>query len=102
MEEAPLVVAPVGAVAGVAHEGPRHFVVGEKRFGLFRAFGYAQAANVFDLPSACVPAGRTNEGMPVGVQIVGRPFEEERVLAAARVVEEACGGWQPPPDSRRA
>jgi Asp-tRNA(Asn)/Glu-tRNA(Gln) amidotransferase A subunit family amidase len=30
------------------------------------------------------------------VQIVGRPFEERRVLAAARVIEEALGGWQPP------
>src|SRR5205085_8579988 len=99
MEETPLVVAPVGAVAAFAHEGPRHFVSGEKKFGLFRAFGYAQAANVFDLPSACVPAGRTSDGLPLGVQIVGRPFEEERVLAAARVVEQASGGWQPPPDS---
>jgi len=101
MEETPLVVAPVGAVAGLTHEGPRHFVVGEKQFGLFRAFGYAQAANVFDLPAVCVPAGRTGEGLPVGVQIVGRPFEEARVLAAARVVERASGGWQPPPDSNQ-
>jgi len=101
MEATPLIVAPVGAVTALAHEGPKHFVVGEKRFGLFRAFGYAQASNVFDLPSVCVPAGRTSEGLPLGVQIVGRPFEEERVLAAARVVEQASGGWQPPPDSNQ-
>jgi aspartyl-tRNA(Asn)/glutamyl-tRNA(Gln) amidotransferase subunit A len=44
-----------------------------------------------------VPAWRTGAGLPVGVQIVGRPFEEESVLAAAHVVEEALGGWQPPP-----
>jgi hypothetical protein len=32
------------------------------------------------------------------VQIVGRPHEEWRVLAAARVLEGALGGWQPPPE----
>ena len=64
----------------------------------FRAFAHAHAANVFDLPAACVPAGRTAAGLPVGVQIVGRPHEEWRVLAAARLIEEALGGWQPPPE----
>ena len=64
----------------------------------FRAFGYAQAFNVFDLPAVCVPAGRAVEGLPIGVQVVGRPKEEELILAAARVVEEALGGWQPPPE----
>jgi amidase len=96
MERTPLVVTPVGAITAFAHDAPRHFVVGEKRFGLFRAFGFAQGCNVFDLPAVSVPAGRTREGLPVGVQIVGRPFEERRVLAAARHIEEATGGWNPP------
>ena len=56
---------------------------------MFRAFSYAQAFTVFDLPVVVVPAGRTKEGLPIGVQIAGRPFEEETVLAAARFVEEA-------------
>jgi Asp-tRNA(Asn)/Glu-tRNA(Gln) amidotransferase A subunit family amidase len=34
--------------------------------------------------------------LPIGVQIIGRPFEEEAVLAAAFLVEEALGGWQQP------
>jgi len=34
--------------------------------------------------------------LPVGVQIIGRPFMEEEVLAAAAIIEEALGGWQPP------
>jgi Asp-tRNA(Asn)/Glu-tRNA(Gln) amidotransferase A subunit family amidase len=96
MEPTPLVVTPVGAVTAFEHDAPRSFVVGDKRFGLFRAFGHAQGCNVFDLPAISVPAGRTREGLPVGVQIIGRPFEERRVLAAARIVEAATGGWQPP------
>jgi Asp-tRNA(Asn)/Glu-tRNA(Gln) amidotransferase A subunit family amidase len=35
--------------------------------------------------------------LPIGVQIIGRPFEEEAVLAAALIVEEALGGWRMPP-----
>jgi amidase len=92
METRPVVVAPVGALAAFGHGEGRRFHVGGREVGLFDAFGYAQAFNVFDLPVVCVHAGRTKEGLPVGVQIVGRPFEEARVLRAARVVEEALGG----------
>lgn len=98
LELTPILVAPVGAVAAFRHEEARRVEVCGEAFGTFRAFAYAQAFNVFDLPAACVPAGRTSAGLPVGVQVVGRPNEEELVLAAARVVEEATGGWQPPPE----
>jgi Asp-tRNA(Asn)/Glu-tRNA(Gln) amidotransferase A subunit family amidase len=64
---------------------------------VFRAFSYSQAFNVFDLPVVVVPAGRSREGLPIGVQIVGRRFAEGDVLLAAAIVEEALGGWQPPP-----
>jgi amidase len=97
MERVPLFVAPVGAVAAFRHEEYGRVEIGGESVPTFRAMGCAHAANVFDLPAVCVPAGRTKGGLPVGVQITGRPFEEERVLAAARVVEAALGGWQPPP-----
>lgn len=96
METRPLLVAPVGAVPAFRHEEARRVEVGGQSLSTFRAFSYAQAFNVFDLPAACVPAGRTRAGLPIGVQIVGRPREEEKVLAAARIVEAALGGWQPP------
>lgn len=99
MEATPLIVAPVGAVSAFRHDAGQSVAVGEQRVGVFRAFSYAQAYNVFDLPAVCVPAGQTREGLPVGVQIVGRPFEEDTVLAAARVVEEALGGWRSPPET---
>lgn len=95
MRETPLLLTPVGAVAAFAH-GARKVSVGEREFNTFRAFSYAQACNVYALPAACVPAGRTREGLPIGVQIIGRQFEEQLVLAAARVLETALGGWQTP------
>ena len=99
MERTPLFVAPVGAVPAFLHEEFGRVEVEGHSVPTFRAFAYAHAANVFDLPAACVPAGRTAAGLPIGVQVVGRPHEERRVLAAARVIEEALGGWQPPPES---
>jgi Asp-tRNA(Asn)/Glu-tRNA(Gln) amidotransferase A subunit family amidase len=44
-----------------------------------------------------VPVGRSPEGLPIGVQIVGRPWQEEMVLAVASAIEKECGGYQAPP-----
>ena len=88
METTPIIVAPVGATPAYAHDTLKVTVRGET-FGTFRAFSYVQTFNVFDLPVVTVPAGRSNEGLPIGVQIVGRPFAEEMVLATARIVEQA-------------
>jgi amidase len=97
MKDVPLIVAPVGATHAFEH-GARRLSVGGQSVSVFRAFSFSQTFNVYGLPSVCVPAGRAPEdGLPVGVQLIGRPFEEGLVLAAAAVVEEALGGWQPPP-----
>ena len=92
MKTTPLILAPVGATPAFEHGAQRVEVNGQS-ISVFRAFGYSQTFNVFGLPSVVVPAGRTAEGLPIGVQIIGRPFEEGTVLAAARVVEKALGGW---------
>ena len=94
----PLVIAPVGATPAFAHEA-RQVTVGDQALGLFRSFGYAQTCNVFNLPAVCAPAGRSPEGLPIGVQIIGRPYDEDRLFAAAAVIEEALGGWQSPASS---
>ncbi|HYO91866.1 MAG TPA: amidase family protein, partial [Pyrinomonadaceae bacterium] len=95
MKETPLIVAPVGALEAFAH-GSRKVRVREQSLSIFRAFGYAQTYNVYGLPAASVPCGRTRAGLPIGVQIIGRPFAEETVLAAARILEDALGGWTQP------
>jgi Asp-tRNA(Asn)/Glu-tRNA(Gln) amidotransferase A subunit family amidase len=88
METTPLIVTPVGATPAYAHDTLKVTVRGTT-MGTFRAFSYAQAFNVFDLPVVTVPAGRSNDGLPIGVQVVGRPFAEEMVLRAAEVIEKA-------------
>ncbi|MFI6295196.1 amidase [Nonomuraea sp. NPDC050790] len=47
--------------------------------------------SVLHAPAASVPAGFTPDGLPVGVQIVGRPFADARVLRVANAFEQATG-----------
>ncbi len=96
MERTPLIIAPVGATPAYKH-GTHKVTVGERTISTFRAFSYSQTFNVFDLPVVVIPAGRSADGLPIGVQIIGRPFAEDTVLAAAAIIEEALGGWQPSP-----
>ena len=95
MKTTPLILAPVGSTPAFEHGATRVAVRGQS-ISVFRAFSYSQTFNVFGLPSVVVPAGRSAEGLPIGVQIVGRPFEEGMVLAAAAAIEETLGGWQRP------
>jgi amidase len=95
MDHTAILLAPVGATSALEH-GAHKVTIAGQTFGAFRAFSYSQTFNVFDLPCVSVPAGRSAEGLPIGVQVVGRPFSEQAVLAAAAIIEEALGGWQPP------
>jgi len=88
MSDTPLLLAPVGATPAYAHDTHKLTVNGQT-FSTFSAFSYCQAFNVFDLPVVVIPAGSSAEGLPIGVQIVGRPFAEQSVLAAAAIIENA-------------
>jgi aspartyl-tRNA(Asn)/glutamyl-tRNA(Gln) amidotransferase subunit A len=48
-------------------------------------------ANLAGLPGISVPAGLSADGLPLGLQLIGRPFDEATVLRAAGVLEEAAG-----------
>ena len=88
MEKTPIILAPVGSTPAYAHDTLKVTIRGST-FGTFRAFSYAQTFSVFNLPVVTVPAGKSNDGLPIGVQIAGLPFAEEMILAAAEIVETA-------------
>jgi Asp-tRNA(Asn)/Glu-tRNA(Gln) amidotransferase A subunit family amidase len=95
MDETPLLIAPVGAAPAFKH-GAYQVTVAGQTFSTVCALRYSAAFNIYDLPCVCVPVALTSEGLPVGVQIVGRRNEEDTVLIAAAIVEKALGGWRPP------
>ena len=57
--------------------------------------GYTQWFNALACPAAVVPVGRSAGGLPIGVQIAARPFEDETVMGIAAVVDRAFG-YRPP------
>jgi Asp-tRNA(Asn)/Glu-tRNA(Gln) amidotransferase A subunit family amidase len=58
---------------------------------------HSQWLNLAGFPGAAVPMGFSGEGLPIGVQVIGRPNEDELVLAVAGALEEARGKWEGPP-----
>lgn len=59
--------------------------------------GYVSVHNTSGYPVAVVRAGTSPEGLPIGVQLIGQPWCEDKVLAAAAYLESKTGGWQKPP-----
>jgi amidase len=59
--------------------------------------GWIALATALHLPSIAVPAGRSRENLPIGVQIVGPWNGEGRLFDYASVVENILGGFAPPP-----
>ena len=56
---------------------------------------YMVPFNVLGWPAAVVRCGTSPEGLPIGVQVIGRPWTEDVVLAAAKHLEHDFGGWKP-------
>ncbi|HTR26236.1 MAG TPA: amidase [Terriglobales bacterium] len=83
-----VLICPVAAVPAFRH-GEREWIVEGKTVKYLDAWSYCEWFNVLGFPAAVVPFGRSAEGLPIGVQIVGRPWEEEAVLEIAALVERA-------------
>ncbi len=52
---------------------------------------FTVTVNMAGLPGIAVPAGYTADGLPLGLQLIGRPFEEESLFSIAEVIEQAAG-----------
>lgn len=59
-------------------------------------FSHMMAHNLTGWPAAVVRCGTSNDGLPVGVQIVARPWQDATALAVAGYLENVFGGWRPP------
>lgn len=96
MEEFSLLLCPVCSIPAFRH-GERAWGVEGRTVRYLEAMSYTQWFNVLGNPVVVVPVGRSAEGLPIGVQLVGRPYEEEVVLAVAEKLEQERGDWPAPP-----
>jgi aspartyl-tRNA(Asn)/glutamyl-tRNA(Gln) amidotransferase subunit A len=58
---------------------------------------FTVTVNMAGLPGIVVPAGLDAQGLPLGLQLIGRPFDEETLFAAGEVIEQAAGRFSPRP-----
>jgi len=52
---------------------------------------FTVTVNMAGLPGIAVPAGIDGQGLPLGLQLIGRPFDEETLFAVAQVIEDSAG-----------
>jgi amidase len=96
MQRYPILLCPAAAIPAFRH-GERTWQVDGKTVHYLDAWSYTEFFNLLGNPAAVIPVGSSPDGLPIGVQIVGRPWEEEQVLAAAAALEPQCAAWKVPP-----
>jgi amidase len=79
------ILSPVSASPAVPH--------GDSiRYDIFPGYSYTMTHNLTGWPAAAVPAGQSNTGLPIGVQIATAPFREDLALRIALEIEAASPG----------
>ncbi|KAB2847526.1 MAG: Asp-tRNA(Asn)/Glu-tRNA(Gln) amidotransferase subunit GatA, partial [Hyphomicrobiaceae bacterium] len=57
---------------------------------------FTVTVNMAGLPGISVPSGLSSEGTPLGLQLIGKPFDEGTLFAAAKAIEDAAGSFKVP------
>jgi amidase len=91
----PVLLCPVASIPAFLH-GEREWIVEGRVVDYLDAVRHTQWFNVLAAPAAVVAVGRSPEGLPIGVQIVARPFQDETALGIASILDAAFG-YHPPP-----
>ena len=88
-------ITPVCSIPAFRH-GEREWMVEGRKVDYFNAMRFTQWFNLLGAPAAVVPVGRSKEGLPIGVQVAGLPYQDESVLAIAELLDRNFG-YEPPP-----
>jgi len=92
MHDVPIVLSAVSAGPAFRH-GEGSYKAGA---GYRETMRHSQWLNLVGFPGVSVPMSKSEDGLPIGVQIIGRPYEDELVLDVAEQLEMARGEWQAP------
>lgn len=95
MQEFPVLLCPAAAIPAF-HHGERSWKIGGKIVQYLDAWSYTEWFNLLGMPAAVIPLGQSPEGLPIGVQLAAKPWQEEMVLSVAEALEQQRGEWQAP------
>ena len=95
MERFPVLLMPVCGITAFPHRA-RSWPTAGKSIGLFQAMMPSTFVNLLGLPAMVIPFGMSDDGLPVGIQLVGRPFEEELLIDLAVRLERVRGPFAGP------
>ena len=95
MQEFPVLLCPVASVPAFRH-GEREWEIDGEKVKYLDAWSYCEWFNLLGMPGVAVPMALSPEALPIGVQIVTQPWEEELALSVAELLEQTRGPWKPP------
>lgn len=100
METHRVLLLPASGIAAFPHR-TRRWQTPKKEIGLFEAMMPLTPFNLFGMPGMVIPFGFNEYGLPCGIQLVGRPYDEELLLEIAIDLETARGPFPSPPNVAR-
>jgi Asp-tRNA(Asn)/Glu-tRNA(Gln) amidotransferase A subunit family amidase len=100
MRDFPILLSPVCSIPAFRH-GERHWTLHDangtpRSLAYLDAMRFTQWFNLLGAPAAVVPIGHSAEGLPIGLQLAGRPYADEQVLGIATILEQDFGYTAPP------
>jgi len=95
MRDYQILLCPVASIPAFRH-GERKWQVDGKTVQYLDAWSYTEWFNLLGMPAVAVPIDKSRDGLPIGVQIAARPWQEELVLSIAEILDKEWGGWQVP------
>jgi amidase len=99
MRAFPVLLTPVCSIPAFKH-GERKWNIDGTQVEYLDVMRYTQWFNTLGAPAAVVPVSKSREGLPIGVQIAARPYEDELALGVAQVIDREFG-YTPPPVADR-
>ena len=94
LKDVPVLLSPVSTQPAFRH-GQGNYRSGDPH-NYRDAMRFCQWLNLAGFPGLSLPFGQSAEGLPINIQLIGRPYEEELLLAVAESLEHARGPWSAP------